>query len=111
MTRFLSCRAQLVSSGPICEDWLQKAQLADYRERGWESILAATPCDLWRFLRGRTLWIMGDSQSQDLFKALQCFLHECVSGLRDCGVLGLWSVHVHMLAACAATYFCTWKCH
>ena len=55
-------------------------QLRAYRDRGWESILTATPCDLWRVVRGRTLWVMGDSQSLDLFKALQCFLHECVRG-------------------------------
>ena len=50
--------------------------LRGYRDRKWDSILTATPCDLWRFIRGRTLWVMGDSQSLDLFKALQCFLHE-----------------------------------
>ena len=67
---------QFESNGPICPAWLRVAQLRDYRARGWESILTATPCDLWRFVRGRTLWVVGDSQSLDLFKALQCFLHE-----------------------------------
>lgn len=74
--------AQYEGSGPICAGWLREEQLAEYRAHGWDSILSATPCDLWRFLRGRTLWVMGDSQSQDFFKALQCFLHECVSGSR-----------------------------
>ena len=78
----LSCGVQYESNGPICSDWVREGQLAEYRARGWASILSATPCDLWRFLRGRTLWIMGDSQSQDFFKALQCFLHECAIDIR-----------------------------
>ena len=70
--------SQFESHGPVCGTWLRDSQLRAYRDRGWDSILTATPCDLWRFVRGRTLWVMGDSQSLDLFKALQCFLHECV---------------------------------
>ena len=70
------CVSQFESGGPVCPAWLRDAQLRDYRDRGWDSILTATPCDLWRFIRGRALWIVGDSQSLDLFKALQCFLHE-----------------------------------
>lgn len=33
-----------------------------------------TPCDLLPYLRGRTLWILGDSHSKAMYKALQCFL-------------------------------------
>eukprot|EP00877_Chromochloris_zofingiensis_P010269 jgi/Chrzof1/5496/Cz16g05130.t1 len=35
-----------------------------------------TPCDLWQCLRGRTTWIIGDSISKDLMKALKCFMLE-----------------------------------
>lgn len=44
--------------------------------RGWESILRLTPCDVWERLKGRTLWISGDSQSLDFFKAVICFMFE-----------------------------------
>lgn len=35
-----------------------------------------TPCDLFRQIRGRTLWVIGDSMSKDLTKALKCFMLE-----------------------------------
>lgn len=38
--------------------------------------LTMTPCDLFRQLRGRTLWIIGDSMSKDLIKAFKCFMIE-----------------------------------
>ena len=30
----------------------------------FDSLLRMVPCDLWRALRGRTLWLVGDSQAQ-----------------------------------------------
>ena len=30
----------------------------------FESLLRMVPCDLWKALRGRTLWLVGDSQAQ-----------------------------------------------
>jgi hypothetical protein len=35
-----------------------------------------TPCDLFNQIRGRTLWIVGDSMSKDLIKAFKCFMLE-----------------------------------
>jgi len=35
-----------------------------------------TPCDLFAQLKGRTLWIIGDSISKDLIKAFKCFMIE-----------------------------------
>ena len=32
------------------------------------------PCDLWSAIRGRTLWLVGDSQAQNLYKQMRCFL-------------------------------------
>ncbi len=40
------------------------------------SLLTFTPCDLLRLIRGRTVWLSGDSQQQDMMKALMCFLFE-----------------------------------
>lgn len=34
-----------------------------------------TPCELWLRMRGRTLWLMGDSQSWHFYQAVECFLH------------------------------------
>ena len=31
---------------------------------GARELLELTPCDLWPFLRGRTLWLVGDSMMQ-----------------------------------------------
>ena len=45
-------------------------------DRGFHDILTMTPCDLFQQVRGRTVWIVGDSQSLDFSKALQCFLNE-----------------------------------
>ncbi|WIA13627.1 hypothetical protein OEZ85_007191 [Tetradesmus obliquus] len=39
-------------------------------------MLQLTPCDLWPYLRGRTLWVIGDSMAKDLYRALRCFLIE-----------------------------------
>ncbi|KAF6252526.1 hypothetical protein COO60DRAFT_1552723, partial [Scenedesmus sp. NREL 46B-D3] len=39
-------------------------------------MLQLTPCDLWPHLRGRTLWVIGDSMAKDLYRALRCFLIE-----------------------------------
>ena len=33
-------------------------------ERNFTEYLQFTPCDMWPFLRGRTLWILGDSQAR-----------------------------------------------
>jgi hypothetical protein len=40
------------------------------------TFLTTTPCDLWRHLRGRALWIVGDSMAKDLYRALLCALIE-----------------------------------
>lgn len=67
---------QFKSHGQLCtprdSEWL----VTTYVKRNWTQLLTLTPCDFWPFLEGRTLWIMGDSQSLDLYKALKCFLYE-----------------------------------
>ena len=35
-----------------------------YSGQGYASFMQFTPCDLWSILKGRTLWVAGDSQSQ-----------------------------------------------
>lgn len=44
------------------------------RSLGGGEALRMTPCDLLPYLRGRTLWLLGDSHSKAMYKALQCFL-------------------------------------
>jgi hypothetical protein len=56
--------------GPVCPDWQQEQLLAfmiDSAERGrpgFKEMLMMTPCDIFPLLRGRTLWLMGDSMMQ-----------------------------------------------
>ena len=44
------------------------------------SLLQLTPCDLWTQIHGRTIWFAGDSQTRDLFKAVECFMYEFWDG-------------------------------
>ena len=43
---------------------------------GYEAMLTMTPCDWWPLLQNRTLWLVGDSLSQEFMKAFQCFMYE-----------------------------------
>jgi hypothetical protein len=40
----------------------------------FRSLLTLVPCDVWRAVRGRTIWLAGDSQSQRFYRQLRCFL-------------------------------------
>lgn len=61
---------------PACGADRKKWLIDGFLERGFHDILTITPCDLFPLVRGRTIWVVGDSQSLDMSKALQCFLHE-----------------------------------
>ncbi|KAI3432231.1 hypothetical protein D9Q98_003793 [Chlorella vulgaris] len=63
-------------SGDLCADWLFWSVLEEWLGRGYELALQLSPCDLWPLLRGRTLFLLGDSQMLDFYKAVQCFLFE-----------------------------------
>lgn len=41
---------------------------------GFRELVEFSPCNLWPIIRGRTLWIVGDSHSYDFFHAAACFL-------------------------------------
>lgn len=43
---------------------------------GYEHMLTMTPCDWWPLLKNRTLWLVGDSLTQEFMKAFQCFVYE-----------------------------------
>ena len=43
------------------------------RQEIWQT-LQLTPCEFFRELKGRTLWLLGDSQMLDMMKAIECFL-------------------------------------
>lgn len=61
---------------PACGKDRKKWLIDGFLERGFHDILTVTPCDLFQSVRGHTVWVVGDSQSNDMSKALQCFLHE-----------------------------------
>ena len=54
----------------MCPDWLQEQLLswmiesAERGRPGFRDMLTMTPCDLFSLIRGRTLWLMGDSMMQ-----------------------------------------------
>lgn len=56
--------------GPVCPEWLQEQLLtwmiesAERGRPGFKEMLTMTPCHLFPLLRGRTLWLMGDSMMQ-----------------------------------------------
>ena len=63
----------------MCPDWLQEQLLswmiesAERGRPGFRDMLTMTPCDLFSLIRGRTLWLMGDSMMQVLLLArLRC---------------------------------------
>eukprot|EP00884_Botryococcus_braunii_P006385 jgi/Botrbrau1/15748/Bobra.4_1s0116.1 len=47
-----------------------------FQQLGLYDLLQLTPCDLWPYLRYRTLWVIGDSQALDLHIALECFMRD-----------------------------------
>lgn len=40
------------------------------------SLFSMLPCDLWSVIKGRTLWLAGDSQSQRMYRTIRCFLRD-----------------------------------
>ena len=47
----------------VCSQQQQDSLLQDYlTQPGWEGLLTFSPCQLWQHIRGRTLYIVGDSQ-------------------------------------------------
>ena len=71
------CRKEAGSN--TCSKKLQEALLGgQLNEMHRSDILTFTPCDLWRHLSGRTVWVSGDGTMEDMFEALQCFLYEFV---------------------------------
>ncbi len=81
--RWCAYDSELSHTGaPICPAAEQATLLAHFAGRAgagdaWAAnMLRMTPCDLWPFLRGRTLWLLGDSITQEAMRASECFLQE-----------------------------------
>ena len=61
----------------MCPEWLQEQLLswliegAEAGRPGFREMLTLTPCDIFPLLRGRTLWLMGDSMMQVRARALR----------------------------------------
>ena len=62
--------------GERCSAGVRAELLAAWLKRGHELALTLTPCDLWPYLAGRTLWLVGDSMMLDFYKSAQCFMYE-----------------------------------
>lgn len=69
------CRKE--AGAHACSKELQKSLLdGQLNEMHRSDILTFTPCDLWKHVSGRTVWVSGDGTVEDMFKALECFLYE-----------------------------------
>ena len=69
------CRKE--AGAHACSKDLQASLLGgQLNEMHRTDILTFTPCDLWKHLSGRTVWVSGDGTVEDMFKALECFLYE-----------------------------------
>ncbi|KAI8471073.1 MAG: hypothetical protein J3K34DRAFT_244030 [Monoraphidium minutum] len=79
------CRMQTSSNEfGVCDDAQRAVGLGVARKIKGGAPLRLSPCDLFPYLRGRTLWLMGDSHTKGLFKALQCFLFDLWDGKQEC---------------------------
>ncbi|EIE18670.1 hypothetical protein COCSUDRAFT_45154 [Coccomyxa subellipsoidea C-169] len=73
---------QFRSHGPRCPPHDQQLLFDTLLDRakvgapGSRELLELTPCDLFPYIRGRTLWLVGDSMMQEFMRALQCFMYE-----------------------------------
>ncbi|BDA49809.1 hypothetical protein COCOBI_14-4290 [Coccomyxa sp. Obi] len=73
---------QFKSHGPKCPQHDQDLLFNTLMDRakvgavGAKDLLELTPCDLFPYIRGRTLWLVGDSMMQEFMRALQCFMYE-----------------------------------
>ncbi|KAK9821033.1 hypothetical protein WJX74_003942 [Apatococcus lobatus] len=70
------------SNGPICP-WEDRQRLqrwlverAELGAPDGKELLELTPCDLFAYLRGRTLWLVGDSMTQAAMRAMMAFFIE-----------------------------------
>ncbi|KAI8471060.1 MAG: hypothetical protein J3K34DRAFT_520821 [Monoraphidium minutum] len=69
----------------VCDEAQRAAGLKLARQLYSGAPLKASPCELYSYLRGRTLWLTGDSHSKQLYKALQCALIDFWDG-NECKV-------------------------
>lgn len=69
-----ACQFRLGQTWGSCNEQ-QIAKTLDYaKSLGGGGAFRLSPCDLVRYLRGRTLWLIGDSHTKILYRSLQCFL-------------------------------------
>eukprot|EP00877_Chromochloris_zofingiensis_P014357 jgi/Chrzof1/9175/Cz03g38220.t1 len=70
-----ACAFNPATSGwGTCSALQQRKTLSYATQLGTAASLQLSPCDLWPYLKGRTLWLIGDSHFKVLYKAFKCFL-------------------------------------
>ena len=70
-----ACNLTIALLRYICLRFFRASEGAD----GARELLALTPCDLWPYMRGRTLWLVGDSMMQVGPSACCCMVAACAS--------------------------------
>ncbi|KAK9865937.1 hypothetical protein WJX84_007496, partial [Apatococcus fuscideae] len=76
------CRYERYASPPMCPKYEQEV-LAQYfvkqamaGSQNAQGLLELTPCDFWPLIQGRSLWLIGDSITMELFHGTTCFFFE-----------------------------------
>ncbi|KAI7846434.1 hypothetical protein COHA_000046 [Chlorella ohadii] len=81
-----TCCGVCVFASRKCDDFYpgqNKSQHAmNFMLDGGFKLQDMSPCELFARMRGRTLWLMGDSQAWNFYYALECFLREFSQDLR-----------------------------
>ena len=67
------------------------------------NLLRFTPCDLWPYLRGRTLWLVGDSITQVSPSSLQA------TRMKEHAEVALCMYRNHCSLVCLPTPSCSWQ--
>ncbi|WIA44224.1 hypothetical protein OEZ86_010535 [Tetradesmus obliquus] len=67
----------------VCSPQQAARSLEFAKTLGGGSILGMSPCNIMPYLQGRTLWLIGDSHSKVLYRALGCFLID-FHGQKEC---------------------------
>lgn len=92
------CSMKPGSAWDVCTGGQAKENKALAATLGGGAALRLAPCNLMAYLRGRTLWILGDSHAKQLYRALQCFLldfwdhKECEAGTDASAVQQLYNL-------------------
>lgn len=66
-----------------CQGEAVQRLINSYRQRQLDDLLEFVPCDLFKLIQGRTLWMLGDSQIARWYRHVRCFLAPLAEKMGD----------------------------